>query len=149
MKKTTRTPRPAPLWIFAKPLPHPNSLAFSLHCVTQQLEWVMRRLTPEMEKVLVRRRQKPEYVCQFCGEKFAKGCALGGHMSKRHSNKRNEEMRSQQLEQNSSTMMPNHPADSTFPQEHTLTPSESALETQMASLQIGATCPPPSFDASQ
>lgn len=149
MKKTARTPRPAPLWIFSKPLPHANSVAFSLQCVSQELEWIMQRLTPEMEKVLVRRRQKPMYVCQFCGDKFTKGCALGGHMSKRHSNWRNEDMRSQQLDQNSSTMMPNEPADRPSLHVHPVAPPEYALETQMAILPIAATCSPTSFDASQ
>ena len=46
MKKNTRTPKPNPLWIFSKPLPQANSIAFSLHCVTQELEWMMHRLTP-------------------------------------------------------------------------------------------------------
>jgi hypothetical protein len=149
IKKTVRTPRPTPLWIFSSASLHPNSsVAFSLQCVDKQLDWIMRRLTPDMERVLIRRRQKPEYVCQLCGDKFAKGCALGGHMSKRHANRRGGEMSRQQMEQSSSTMTPNH-GDSHSPKQQPTAAPETALGLQQASLKIGATCSLPSCHASQ
>lgn len=38
------------------------------------------------------------HVCQYCGKKFPKPCSLGGHVSKLHSEERQERRREMNLE---------------------------------------------------
>jgi transcription initiation factor IIE alpha subunit len=57
----------------------------SLRLIAQQLEWLKYRMTPDMQRRLEKKQEKPTYVCHFCGSVFQKGCALGGHISKKHS----------------------------------------------------------------
>jgi hypothetical protein len=94
-----------------------------------------------MERILKKRQEKPHYACQFCGEVFEKGCALGGHMSKRHSNKKIEESQTQRLGQNSSTMMPNHKFEFISAEQH-------FTGAEMFAADTAAIYHPPHFDHS-
>lgn len=91
MNKDTRHSHALPLWIFGQRQHDSSTLDRPLERINQTLDCLLGMLTPEMEAVLMKKREKARYVCQFCGEVFAKGCALGGHMSKRHADRKMEE----------------------------------------------------------
>lgn len=109
-KKISRASQPDPRWIFTTSPSHTHSITNFLYRVDQQLGWLLRRLTPNMQEALKKKQEKPQYTCNFCGEVFLKGCALGGHISKRHANKKVkvEESSVHYFEHNSSTFMPNN-----------------------------------------
>jgi hypothetical protein len=104
MNKDTRHSHALPLWIFGQKQHDNSTLDRPLERINQTLDFLLGMLTPEMEAALMKKREKARYVCQFCGEVFAKGCALGGHMSKRHADRKMEEQA--QPSQNSSTNLP-------------------------------------------
>lgn len=105
MNKDTRHSHALPLWIFGQRQHDSSTLDRPLERINQTLDCLLGMLTPEMEAVLMKKREKARYVCQFCGEVFAKGCALGGHMSKRHADRKMEEQA--QPSHSSSTNLPN------------------------------------------
>ena len=73
---------PQSLWIFRGGRKH--SMHGYLELIQQEIMFLRARITPEMRSRMHRNSERPVYECQMCGEVFAKGCALGGHISKRH-----------------------------------------------------------------
>lgn len=55
-----------------------------LQVIQQEIMFLRARITPEMRDRMHRNSEIPAYECPMCGDVFAKGCALGGHISKRH-----------------------------------------------------------------
>lgn len=73
---------PQSLWIFRGGRRH--AMQAYLQVIQQEIMFLRARITPEMRSRMHRSSERPAYECPFCGEVFAKGCALGGHVSKRH-----------------------------------------------------------------
>lgn len=73
---------PQALWIFKGGKKH--SMQTYLQVIQQEIMFLRARITPEMRSRMHKNSERPAYECQMCGEVFAKGCALGGHISKRH-----------------------------------------------------------------
>lgn len=73
---------PQSLWIFRGGRRH--TMQSYLQVIQQEIMFLRARITPEMRSRMNRNSERPSYECPMCGEVFAKGCALGGHISKRH-----------------------------------------------------------------
>jgi hypothetical protein len=54
-------------------------------------------MTPDMIDLLERSQAIQGFSCKYCGEVFQKGCAIGGHISKRHPDVKERKLQSKAL----------------------------------------------------
>lgn len=54
-------------------------------------------MTPGMLELLEKTQGAQGFSCKYCGEVFQKGCAIGGHISKRHPDVRERKLQSKAL----------------------------------------------------